>query len=277
MARAPAEPRNARAQALQELSQLQVRSAHLQDDGQQERRLASQVDIRATVQGLPQLPKLGGAGSSAEYPLRRRSFPLQDSQQLLRERQEDRCLPEELPSNSGGQSAAPAAAPCPQTGLGAEACCGGEEPNAACAELLGTASASAEQAQGGLGTAWPGWLTWMGWGSAPSSPQRAARGWPKSARLQPEPARPGAWAAAGVRRRAKGQGSPLLLLLLLPPAAKEKRARARQCRAPGQRSRSLPCPALPCLQRGAERCGRTGREPAAGRPAVAQRLGLGGS
>ena len=70
MARAPAEPRNARAQALQELSQLQVRSAHLQDDGQQERRLASQVDIRAAVQGLPQLPKRCGAGSSAEYAFR---------------------------------------------------------------------------------------------------------------------------------------------------------------------------------------------------------------
>ena len=164
-----------------------------------------------------------------------------------RERQEDGCLAEELPCNSGGQSAAPAAAPCPQTGLGAEACCGGEEPNGACAELLGTASASAEQAEGGLGTAWPGWLTWMGRGSVPSSPQMAARGCPKSGLLQPEPACPGAWAAAGLRRRAKGQGSPLLLLLLLlPPAAKEKRARARQCRPPGQRSRSLPCPALPC-------------------------------
>ena len=81
----------------------------------------------------------------------------------------------------------------------------------------------------------------------PSSPQRAARGWPKSALLQPEPACPGAWAAAGPRRRAKGQGSPLLLLLLLlllPPAAKENRARACQWRPPAQRSRSLPCPAL---------------------------------
>ena len=105
----------------------------------------------------------------------------------------------------------------------------------------------------------------MGRGSVPSSPQMAARGCPKSGLLQPEPACPGAWAAAGLRRRAKGQGSPLLLLLLLlPPAAKEKRARARQCRPPGQCSQSLPCPALPCLQRGAERCGRTGREPAAG-------------
>ena len=60
-----------------------------------------------------------------------------------------------------------------------------------------------------------GCLTWMGRGSVPSSPQRAARGCPKSGLLQPEPACPGAWAVAGLRRRAKGQGSPLLLLLLL--------------------------------------------------------------
>ena len=90
----------------------------------------------------------------------------------------------------------------------------------------------------------------MGRGSVPSSPQTAARGWPKSALLQPQPACPGAWAAAGLRRRAKGQGSRVLLLFLLlqllPPAAMEKRARAPQWRPPGQRSRSLPCPALPC-------------------------------
>ena len=121
-----------------------------------------------------------------------------------------------------------------------------------------------EQPEGGLGLPCPGWPTWMGRGSVPASSQRAARGCPKSALLQPEPACPGAGAAAGLCRSAKGQGSPLLLLLLLPPplppAAKGKRARARQWEPPGQRSRSLPCPALPCLQRGAERCGGTGRD-----------------
>ena len=53
-------------QARQELLQLQVRSAHLQDDGQQQRRLPCQVDVCAAVQGLPQLPKRCPAGSSAE-------------------------------------------------------------------------------------------------------------------------------------------------------------------------------------------------------------------
>ena len=119
-----------------------------------------------------------------------------------------------------------------------------------------------EQPQGGLGLPCPGWPTWMGRGSVPASPQRAARGCPKSALLQSEPACPGAGAADGLRRSANGQGSPLLFLPVrppLPPAAKGKRARARQWEPPGQRSRSLPCPALPCLQRGAERCGGTGR------------------
>ena len=62
--------------ASQELFQLQVRSAHLQDDSQQQCRLASQVDVCAAIQVLPQLPKRCPAGSSAEYPLRPRPFPL---------------------------------------------------------------------------------------------------------------------------------------------------------------------------------------------------------
>jgi len=55
--------------ASQQLFLLQARSARLQDDGQQQRRLAFHVDISATVQSLPQLPKLCDAGSSAKYPL----------------------------------------------------------------------------------------------------------------------------------------------------------------------------------------------------------------
>ena len=91
----------------------------------------------------------------------------------------------------------------------------------------------------------------MGWGRVPASPQRAARGCPKSALLQPEPACPGAWAAAGPHRRAKGQGSALLLLVL-PPAAKGNRARAPQWAG----SRRLPCPACKC---DAERCVAAGQ------------------
>lgn len=124
----------------------------------------------------------------------------------------------------------------------------GEEPSPPCPECLGTLAL--EEPEGGMGMLCPGCLAWMGRGSEPSSPQRAARGCPKSALLQPEPACPGAWAAAdGLCCRAKGQGSHLLLLLLLllllvPPAAKGKRAKAHQCRSPGQRSHSLPCPAF---------------------------------
>ena len=91
-----------------------------------------------------------------------------------------------------------------------------------------------------MGTPWPGLLTWMGWGSVPSWLQRAARGWPKRAPLPPEPDCPAASAAAELpRRRAKGQGSPLLLLRV-PPAAKDKRAKSRGGgEAPGERSRGL--------------------------------------
>ena len=92
-----------RLQASQELLQLHIRRVHLQDDGQQQRGLASQADVRTAVKGLPQL--LGGcrAGSKTEYPLRRWSLLLQDSQQVLQETQQDSDLAEELPSNSVGR------------------------------------------------------------------------------------------------------------------------------------------------------------------------------
>ena len=107
-------------QASQELLELQVRRVHLQDDGQQEGGLASQVDIRAAVRGLPQLPAGCRAGSKAEYPLCRRSLLVQDSQQVLQEMHQDSDLAEEMLCKSvgWGQSSAPGWAPSFHQGAG---------------------------------------------------------------------------------------------------------------------------------------------------------------
>ena len=180
---------------------VQVSGVHLQDDGQQEHRLAFEVDLRSAVEGLPELA--GGAltGRQPEDPLRGWPVLVQESQQVLQGTEEESCLAGDRPWDRGTFPL-----------------CWGHR-------LCGGAS--------GMGPPWPGLLTWMVWGSAPSWLQRAARGRPKRAPLPPEPNCPGASAAAEVPRRTKGQGSPLLLLRV-PPAAKAKRAKSRGGEAPGR-------------------------------------------
>ena len=91
--------------------------------------------------------------------------------------------------------------------------------------------------------------------------------------------RPGS--AAEQRARAAPSSSCCCSLLLQRKREQEPVNADHQASAPGACPAlpcpALPCPALPCLQRSAERCGRTGREPAAGATAPAQRLWLGGS
>ena len=263
-------------QASQELFQLQVTSAHLQDDGQQEHRLASQVDVCAAVKGLLQLPKRCPAGSSPEYPLRRRSFSVQDSQELLQETQQDSCLAEELPADSGGrgQSSAPDPAPSPRKGAGTRAGARPEEPNPPSSQLLGTLPLPSRRREG-----WgpPGQAGLPGRAGAACRPPR--RGLPGAVQRAPgcsqsPPAlAPGQRprAAAEQRARAAPSSSSSCSLLL------QRKTQQEPLNGDRQASALAACPALPCLQRGTERCGRTGREQAAATAAPAQWLQLGGS
>ena len=240
-------------QASQELFQLQVTSAHLQDGGQQEHRLASQVDVCAAVKGLLQLPKRCPAGTSPEYPLRRRSFPLQDSQQLLQETQQDSCLAEELPADSGGrgQSSAPDPAPSPRKGAGTRAGARPEEPNPPSSELLGTLPLPSRRREG--------------WGPPK---QAGLPGWAGAARRPPRRGLPG----AGQRAPGCSQSPPALAPGQRPGSAAEQRARAapssscccslllqrkreqEPVNAEHQASAPAACPALPCPALPAARC-----------------------
>ena len=76
---------------------LQISRVHLQDDSQHARRLAFEVDLRSTVEGLVELPQGVLAGCQPEDPLRGWPVLVQESQQVLRGTEEESCLAGERP------------------------------------------------------------------------------------------------------------------------------------------------------------------------------------